>query len=694
MSNLGSIGSKDYTVEAKPISNAVSSEPGANPQDISIGQVSQLFQSPNPLDHSIAMKMLLALMSKGQSVVDFTPFVVQQVASNDPMVRQLAYVFLNHYADEALDTVVLSINTFQRSLTDYDPLLRALAVKVMSSIRSREILPAVQDAINQVIGDPSPYVKKAAAYAMVKAAELSDNESETEVFLPLLERLLSDNSPIAFSGAIAAYWSLCPDNIDLLHKHFRQICQNISKLDPWAQMFTLRAFTVYARYCFKNPAVEDNDEDVGAAFWDETVHKDSVSADHLLLIHTAKKLLNSPNQAVVMAAVSLLFYCAPSSHISSVARPLVRMLYDSPIVAQLSLTTILTIASVHNHIFVPHLNHFFVRRNDNTDVKKLKLRVLALLASPSNAETILNELSTYTGSPDLEFAASAVKTMGKTAMVNETIIPVCLLSLLRLMGRAEGPVLSEVVLVIAHILRKRRGTEDEAHALRQLCRKFLVVKDPSARAAVLSIVGDMHETHTEFAPQLLRFVAQKFLEEPGEVRLQALTLAAKLIACGSDHSIPMYVLRVGEKDIEFDIRDRAVFLLALVRSQCQEIQTHLKELLFPERKAPTWTSTDSGWSDFQLGSFSHFFNRSVTGYDPLPDWVDENSIPDEKVRQPVAKDGELSTTGIEGKGVVQLSDFFSGDNDEEDSGSYYSESGYYSDEEEDQTEQDNEAFFG
>ena len=354
--------------------------------------------------------------------------------------------------------------------------------------------------------------------------------------------------------------------------------------------------------------------------------------------------------------------------------------------SMLSLTSILTIANIHNHIFVPHLNHFFIRNHDITPVKNLKLRVLALLASKSNADMILNELSKYTGSVDADFAANAVKTMGKTAIVNEDIIPVCLMSLLRLMGRAEGAVLSEVVLVIAHILRKRRGTEDEAQALRQLCRKFVVVKDPSARAAVLSIVGDMYETHPEFAPQILRYVAQNLLEEPGEVRLQALTLAAKLIACGVEPSIPLYVLKVGQRDSEFDIRDRARFLLCLVNSESEDIRANLKALLFPERRAPTWSAADAGGSEFQLGTLSHFFNRAVAGYDPLPDWAPEDQLPEESVRQPAEAAGGAAGAAAD----VQLKDFFSGSEYEEEEDSYYSGS-YYSSEGEDV--EDNDAFF-
>ena len=551
-------------------------------------------------------------------------------------------------------------------------------MKVMSSIRSREILPAVQDAISQVSGDPSPYVKKAAAFAIVKAAELAEDESETEVYLPILERLLADQNPIAFSGAIAAYWSLCPDNVEMLHPHFRYMCQNMRKFDPWAQVFALRSLTVYARYCFKNPSAEGEDEST-AAFWDDSPQKDTISADLLLLISTAKKMLMSPNAAVVMAAVALIFYCGPSSQISVVARPLVRLLYDSQITAQLALAVIITIASQYGHIFIPHMSHFFVRRNDLNAVKKLKLKVLSLLASPANADQVLNELSMYTGSNDTDFAASAVKTMGRMAMGNEDIIPTVLVHLLRLMGRSDGQVLAEVVLVIAHILRKRRRTDDEAHALKKLCRKFLEIKDPSARAAVLSIVGDMHDTHPEFAPQLLRHIARNFGEEPAEVRLQALTLAAKICATVTESKVPLYVLKLGERDGEFDVRDRARFLAALVEAKSPLIAEKLRALLFPERKAPTWTAAETYGAEFQIGTVSHFLGRAVVGYEPMPDWADPETLPPDSVRMPAStlagpaptsydadSDGEANAGG-EDNG---LEGFFS-DGDEPSDRSYY-----------------------
>lgn len=669
MSNLGSVSNE--TVLQENIKNQQNNpNNGAaiiTTYEKSIEQVNKLFTSASVADHTNAVKILISLMSQGHDVSVHSPKVVQMVVSNDPVGRQLAYVFLNHYAEDAPESIVLSVNTFQRSLTDSDPLTRALAMKVMSSIRSREVFPAVSDAIQQVVGDPSPYVKKAAALSIIKMAEMASSVEESEQYLPILERLMSDKSPIALSGALATYWSICPDNIEFIHPIFRSLCHNMKYMDPWGQMFALRSLTVYARYCFKNPVSIEDDEAI-INFWDEGNSSETLSADMILLIQTAKKMLMSPNSAVVMAAVSLIYYTAPTNHLSSVARPLIRLLYESQLMCEIALTTIITIAKTNPSVFVPHLSHFFVRRSDIMSVKKLKLKLLTLLASQSNIDQVLSELSMYTGSSDHEFAASAVKTIGKAANINESVIPSALVTLLKLLSRAEGKVLSEVVLVISHILRKRRGTEDEAHAFKQLCRKFVSVKEPSARAAILSIVGDMHETHPQFSPQLLRHIAKNFDKEPAEVRLQSLTLAAKLIACNSESKVPLYLLKLSERDNEFDVRDRARFLLAILETENEELRSKIKGLLFPPRREPNWSALEVN-NAFQIGTFSHLFNRNFIGYDPLPEWAPEDSLPEDSVRnttvtingQTFVHNEVVSAT----KEPANLSDFFSDDQEDD-----------------------------
>lgn len=629
--------------------------------------LNQSLTSQNETDRIFGVKMLILGVAKGYDLHEFAPLVVQQLISSDLHCRQLAYIYLTHYAIDCYDTILLSINSFQKALVDSDPSVRVLAIKMISSVPQIEIIPEIQKAIDQVIGDTNPYVKKEVAYAIIKASELDPNLIEG--FLPYIQRLMFEKDPIAFSGAIAAYWSLCPENIEFIHPNFRYIVNNIKKFDEYGQIYAMRSLAVYTRLCFKNPNQNVNNDDSEfseEAFWEEnndslknSINKVTLSADHLLIISAAKKLLNSLNSGVVISAILYLYYCAPLNHLKVVARPLVRLIYDkSPTTVNFSLQIVLALSKRDPLIFVPHLHHFFIHKNDCLNVKKMKLLVLSSLASPSNADIILNELSKYTGSNDARFSSLSVKTIGDTAVEHRDIIPSAFTTLLRLMGRvaySDTLVLSEIVFAISKLLRLRRGTDDEEKALHHLCKKFIVIRDSLTRASVLAVVGEAYTTHPKYAPQMLRYVAQHFDEEPPEVKLQALNLAAKIIASNKNLSsdqissektntkqvsqVPLYLMKLCARDPALDISDRAKFLIALVESQNEKVTQNLHSIFFsPETESIEESQKVDEKSEpegnYMLGSLSSLFNREVSGYEPLTEWAPESELPDSSVRIP------------------------------------------------------------
>lgn len=672
MSNLGSFGSNNLEkTSEEPKSTSITksilsfiSKPDSNntpssPEDALKAfkdTISQCLTSQNELERARGIKMLILGVAKGYDFHEFAPLVVQDLISSDLNCRQLAYIYLTHYAIDCYDTILLSINSFQKALVDPDPSVRILAIKMISSVPQIEIIPEIQKAIDQVIGDTSPYVKKEVAYAIIKASELDPNLIEG--FLPYIQRLMLEKDPIAFSGAIAAYWSLCPENIEFIHPNFRYIVNNIRNLDEYGQIYTMRSLTVYTRLCFKNPIQNENNDDSTfseEAFWEEnndsinsSLNKVTLSADHLLIINAAKKLLNSLNSGVVISAVLYLYYCSPLNHLKAVARPLVRLLYDnSSATANFSLQIILAVSKKDPLIFIPHLNHFFIHEKDSLNIKKTKLQVLSSLASPSNADIILNELSKYTGSNNPRFASLSVRTIGDTAYEHRGIIPTAFTTLLRLMSRiaySDNRVLSEIVFALSKLLRLKRGTEDEQNALRHLCRKFTILQDPLAKASVLAIVGESYTKHPEYAPQMIRYVAQKFDEELPEVKLQALNLAAKLIASNSQESeksdknleVPLYLIKLCARDHALDVRDRAKLIIALVESQNEKLKQNLNSILFPPQgEADEFEKVVQDEDEkYQFGTFSQMFKREISGYEPLTDWAPENELPDPSVRVP------------------------------------------------------------
>jgi AP-3 complex subunit beta len=108
------------------------------------------------------------MISKNRPVPEFFAQVVKNVASPNLQVRKLVYIYILRYAESEPDLALLSINTFQKDLTDSSPLIRAMALRVLSGIRVSMIGGIVAMGIKKCAADVSPYVRKTAALAIPK----------------------------------------------------------------------------------------------------------------------------------------------------------------------------------------------------------------------------------------------------------------------------------------------------------------------------------------------------------------------------------------------------------------------------------------------------------------------------------------------------------------------------------------------
>lgn len=131
-------------------------------------------------------------------------------------------------------------------------------------------------------------------------------------------------------------------------------------------------------------------------------------------------------------------------------------------------------------------------------------------------------------------------------------------------------------------------------------------------------------------------------------KLQILTLAAKLVCLNSGHHtlhlLFQYVLNLARYDLNYDVRDRARFLrgLVLVDSAASAdtslpsfshnlLNQHLKQILLTDKEVPVVESPSAGRERFTVGSLSLLLNRELPGYEPLPDYPEEQ--PDSSLRE-------------------------------------------------------------
>ena len=206
---------------------------------------------------SKGMKWLLASVSKGRDVSDFYPHVVKLVGANSLEVRKMVYMYLVQYADHDATTrelSLLSINAFQRGLSDEEQLIRALALRVLSSIRINDILQIQILAVQKCASDTSPYVRKCASNALAKLVPRCD-VMQRQMMLQLLKEEILDkeSSTMVLTSALVAFCELCPDRLELLHTSYRKICHLLTDMDEWGQVVIIDLMARYCRRFFKEP---------------------------------------------------------------------------------------------------------------------------------------------------------------------------------------------------------------------------------------------------------------------------------------------------------------------------------------------------------------------------------------------------------------------------------------------------------
>ena len=209
---------------------------------------------------------MFTAVSVGRDVSSFFPTVVINIACPSFEVKNLVYIYLvrcalharkQHplrahpplsYAEFRPDEALLSVNSFQKDLAHPNPRVRALALRVLSSIRVHVIVPVVVLAIRACSRDPSPYVRKAAAHAVPKIFRL--DRGREEELVEVVEALLRDAAPMVLSSAVAAFTEVCPHRLDLLHRHYRKLCCLLVDTDEWGQALLANLLLRYARTQF------------------------------------------------------------------------------------------------------------------------------------------------------------------------------------------------------------------------------------------------------------------------------------------------------------------------------------------------------------------------------------------------------------------------------------------------------------
>ncbi|KAI0834102.1 ARM repeat-containing protein [Hypoxylon sp. FL0890] len=634
-------------------------------------QIKKLLDSRNDREVLDGLRRVISMMYRQQKTLPFFSSVVKNVASPNIEIKKLVYIYLIHHAEQEPDMALLSINTIQKSLSDSNPQVRALALRTMSGIRVPVISQIVSLAIKKGVVDMSPHVRKAAALAIPKCYRLEP--STLPQLLEYLATLLGDKQYFVAGAAVSAFVEICPDRVDLIHKHYRSLVKKIVDMDEWSQLAMLRMMTIYARKCFprrtRSAKAKDKTADL-RDFYGEGVSEPVsegeqvvvLDPDLVLLLNGIKPLLQSRNSGVVVAVARCYVDIGTPEYTKAAVGPLVALLRGAQDIQQIALYNIVSVCLAHPESFVKYASHFLVRATDTAPVWELKLEVLALIFPHSPLQTkslILNELEHFARGMNKSLVREAVRAIGRCAQADPATAPRCMRLLLGQITSLDGTLAAESLTVIRHLIQQ----DPQAHVgtVVRLAKNLDSATDPQARATIIWLVGEFAGLNGEdnIAADVLRILLKGFTDESEIAKRQIVLLAAKVYLHhlnreteaqksregeesqdqpppnSEEHPIARlwnYVLLLVRYDTSYDLRDRTRLYKALL--SVPQLATLMLLAPKPAPQAPSPSETRRG---FSLGSSALVLAggggvHGLRGYETLPDWVEEGKEPDPKLR--------------------------------------------------------------
>lgn len=485
------------------------------------------------------------MMYRSQPCQSLFSSVVKNVASPSLEIKKLVYIYLLRYAEAEPDLALLSINTIQKSLTDSSPQVRALALRVMSGIRVPVISQIVSLAIKKGCGDMSALVRRAAALAVPKCYRL--DPGTLPQLRDYLAILLGDRQYQVVGAAVAAFLEVCPDRMELVHRHYRGLVRKLVDMDEWGQLAALRMMAVYARKCFPRRTrrvrkgggaaggtgrfYDDDDDDYQDNTQAESEEIQVLDPDLELLLNTCKSLLYSRNSAVIVAVARCYCDLAPPEYIDLAVGPLVSLLRGPPDVQHMALFNIVSVCLARPVSFVKYASHFLVRSTDPPEVMRLKLEVLTIIFPHCGTHlkgVMLNDLEHLSQGSQKELVRECVRAIGRCAQGDTSTAPRCLRLLLRQISSPDGNLVAESLTVIRHLIQQ----DPTAHAgtVIHLAKNLDTATNPNSRASIIWLVGEFAsgEDGKTIAPDVLRLLMKNFVHESEAAKLQIVLLAARV----------------------------------------------------------------------------------------------------------------------------------------------------------------------
>jgi AP-2 complex subunit beta-1 len=115
------------------------------------------------------LKKIVANMTIGhEDMSPLFPAIIECMSVNAIEIKKMCYLFVLNYARLRPEGAQHALTHLLRDIESPNPLLRALALRTISTVHVKEYVDNLIEPLGQLLQDSDPYVRKTAAIAVAK----------------------------------------------------------------------------------------------------------------------------------------------------------------------------------------------------------------------------------------------------------------------------------------------------------------------------------------------------------------------------------------------------------------------------------------------------------------------------------------------------------------------------------------------
>ncbi|KAI5954281.1 hypothetical protein KGF54_002056 [Candida jiufengensis] len=525
-------------------------------------EIEQAFKKSKPVGRiKIVLRKLLAnIILNNNEMINLMKDIIPLMKIDDLEVRKLCCEYLVTYALNTRDSME-ALPYLRRFKDESSPMLRALAIKTMTSINIPDFVELSLSSISRSLQDKDPYVRRTAAFSV---ARLFQYTGEKTNLVEDLNSLLYDNDSMVVSEALAALSYITERskklNLTIDKNHSIKLISLLKNANEWQQVYILNSLMSYV------PQSEN---------------------EALDLIENVLPSLQHENSSVVLNTIKVIIYYSnyaknPELHLPILPKRIgssLNSLLTKPSETQFLVLRNVILLLLGKKFAQFDIETFYCRFDDPIYVKDTKLEIIYLLANEDNIESVLDELEEYATEVDVSMARKAIRAFGNLAVKLENAADRCVEVLCDLISTGVTYIVQEAAIVIKNVLRRYPGKY--SHAIDELTNYCHLFDEPDAKAAMIWMIG---QYGTNPKTCLKQFT---YKEDPVEVQLAMLTATVKYylnFPLEGEEMLLDILKWATETTGNPDVRDRGFIYWRLLSSEFSssqdEFQKNTKDIIF------------------------------------------------------------------------------------------------------------------